>query len=362
MIYILIIASCSEDKNNSSSSSFNIIKSEFVDGNSLLLTDSLILYNTKENFIGAVGNIYYWRDYFLISDYVRKCLHVLDTNMTYVKKLGKEGKGPGEFTSSPILVKESDSTLKIVKPLEKKICVYNEELHLIGEYNLPNKFNYQFRLPLETDSLIIFPIGYPGSLADVSYYENHKSLALINKYNWEHDKDIFNFDPIYHDERYSGYTGSYFGVILCSMNNGRILAIQRASNMLTIFDNKYKQKLKFGIESKFYKKPQMKTLKEVQQSYDAFTDFGTKNTLITNLHYDFIKEWSIISFINKSKEAYTSRDKSQGTKFLQIYNSEYNCIIDESINGVFLFSINGEIYILREESPERLVIEKYTVV
>lgn len=361
-IIFTFLLSCTEKENNKFVNDVVHIESSYINGKKLVYSDSLIHQNQEENTIGAVASIYYWNEYFLVSDYMNKCLHVLDTNMNYIKRIGQEGRGPGEFTSAPVIVKESNKTLKLIKVLEKKACLYNKDLSFWEEIDLPQELNYQFRLPLQIDNVIILSIGYPGSLADIKYYSEHGSLAVINSQSWKHEKDIFSFDPIYHDERYSGYTGSYFGVILSLINNGEILAIQRASNLLTILDNNFNQKIKFGIDSKYYKQPQQKTLQEVQQSYDSFVDFGTKNTLITNLHYDKNKQWYLISFINKSKDAYLSRDKTHGLKFIQVYDSEFNCIFDEIIEGVFLFSKNGKIHILEEESPERLVIVKYKLV
>ena len=79
----------------------------------------------NDHLIGLIGSInFYKQDYMLISDPIKKVIHVFDLRGNYVKKLGREGRGPGEFMQV--------SSVKVIEDQLYVLDIVMNQLHLFS--------------------------------------------------------------------------------------------------------------------------------------------------------------------------------------------------------------------------------------
>ena len=334
-------------------------ESEMIDGKKLVLVDSVLFRYSEGKRIGGIRGIYKFKNYFLIPDNMYKCVHVFDEDLNYIKRVGNEGRGPGEFTTTPFVIDTFSDELKIFKVLEKKICLYDNNLNFAREVSLPDEFYYQFRNPIEVDNKFLFSVAFPSNITKVQYYKEYNSLSLINGTNYQYERDIFPWDEIYHLIDYGGYSTLTFGVHLANVKHGGFYAAQSASIYLSCFDKAFSQIKIFGVKSKFYKDPPKMKVNETQKSFKTIVKLLSNVSFLRHIYYDNKNKWLVVNYRNETEESIYAKDYFLAENYIQIYNEDHDCIFDGKINGLYQLNHEGKIYLLEKETPEAMLIKIY---
>ena len=96
------------------------------------------LETTKESLIGKISSIRFCGDYIVILDKnIGKSVYVFDLNGKFVSKIGRLGKGPGEYIN-PASISTNDETNEILvyDSLRDQIQVFSIEGRLVKELPL----------------------------------------------------------------------------------------------------------------------------------------------------------------------------------------------------------------------------------
>ncbi len=336
----------------------NIQNSIIIEGNSLILIDSIQISSYDSKTIGSILHGYILDDFFLLPDSEKKSVHIFDNKFNYIKEIGRKGRGPGEFATIPVIVQSHDS-LRIVNMMTKKIHLYNEKFDFYKEEYLPKSLYYHYFNPIKNGSNYVFSCAYPMGINRDQYYEDYKSLTKLNRFYEEID-NFFAFNDIYRENATIAYARNNFGNLLTLGKNGHFFSIQIALYMTTLFDSDCTEILTFGRKPKYYKSPPIDiSFEKTQNSYEMLMDFKSKTTIISKISYDRKTDYFFLAYTNPQKEAYIKRDNQLFEKYLMVYNERFECVYDEKISGNFLFSYRGIIHILEQPRENTFIIKKY---
>ncbi|MEJ5352350.1 MAG: 6-bladed beta-propeller, partial [Melioribacteraceae bacterium] len=101
LLIILITAKCSTKKDD-------IYISNYEDKYELQVIDTLTYYYKDSLFIGRIHDIQLIGDKILISDFFLKKIWVFSNKLDLLKVIGREGKGPGEYSYAPNIIYDSN--------------------------------------------------------------------------------------------------------------------------------------------------------------------------------------------------------------------------------------------------------------
>ncbi len=141
MIILFLFIGCFNKKNgNQSISSENIkIDIDSIDKNdTVYFTDIFSDYKIipletkKECLVGQINSIRFCDDKIVVLDSrIGKAVFVFDRNGKFIRKIGKIGKGPGEYVSPGSIATDED---------KKEVAIYDEMLNRIQLFSLDGKF------------------------------------------------------------------------------------------------------------------------------------------------------------------------------------------------------------------------------
>lgn len=329
------------------------------DNVSLEILDS-IQYNYLNNeYIGRIANVISWNDYILFFDVIKKQVAIFDENFSLIKKIGGEGRGPGEFTTLPMMILGTD-TLMLFDTHSKNLFIYNDDLQYTQSLALPSIFIYQYTHPaIKFNNSYIFSITFPEPTSEIKYFTSHSPLVILNN-QFEFARELWEWDDIYQNDSLFTYASANHLTYLTKGEKETFFATQSASHYIYQFDSNYHIIKKFGRMPLFFKKPPRDiSVNSVQKSYDSFLNYTVNTTIVESIEFDETSKLLFKIYYNPNKLAFQTHDSYEGERYLQVYDSNFNVIFDDKIYGIFLFSKNGIIYILEKETPEYFLLKKY---
>ena len=122
------------------------------------------------------GNIY-------ISDFSEKNIKVYNSDGRYLKTIGIEGQGPGEFQTSPILRFLEDGRMLALDMISRRCSFYDKDDNLVESFNWEG---YKAILHAISDTLIIFT----ETSMDRETMESKFKLTMIN-FDGKDIKELF---------------------------------------------------------------------------------------------------------------------------------------------------------------------------
>jgi len=325
----------------------------------LIKKDSLKYKYTNSTIMGEVFNIVYWGNKILMSDHNQQ-LYIFDSNLNFLKKIGRRGKGPGEFIYYPTPIIGSKK-LMLVNTEEKKIYIYNDQFELISTLYLPKEYIYFSPNPLYINDKYIFHCSNPKIFKNKNAYNNEKSMYAFN-YKFEKINYFFEWDNIYHNDKYYAYCRNHGFVFLTKAENS-FFATQSASIYISHFSSDLKLIRKFGVKPKFFKNPPIEpNFRKIQKSIEAFVDFTASATYRNKIEYDKINQHLVLGYVNLAKDFFKNKSYQYGDNCVQIFDKNYDCIFDDKIPGQLAFIKNGLIYFMIEQSDKEIIFWGYELV
>ena len=108
--------------------------------------DEVLLGNPAYFSVRSNGNVY-------IGDFSEKNIKVYNSEGDYIKTVGKEGQGPGEFQTSPILRFLEDGRMLALDMISRRCSFYDKNDNLVESFNWEG---YKAILHAISDTLMIF--------------------------------------------------------------------------------------------------------------------------------------------------------------------------------------------------------------
>ncbi len=334
-----------------SSEEENLFVSKEKSNIKLVKYDSLQIKYSDNFIIGRIGpNSYIWKNLFFLTDVRNKQVIVFDTSFNFIKKIGREGKGPGEFVYSPFFIHNKEE-LQIYSPKLKKVNIYNKHLEYVTTFNLDGNFIYHFKPGLKVNDKYVFSALYPSSVMKVDYYENYKSLILLDS-EFRFENEFLSWSEIYFNEKILGFLGTNNKVLLTLGSEGHFFAMQNGNYKIFEFDSNFNEVRSFGNTPLHYKKlPLNISPEKTQRSFESFVEYKTNVTELKQIMYDLFNKYLVLEYTNVSKDEIYKKNSFLSPRYLQIYNNSANVIFDSKVNGQLLFIWKGKYYFLTEETP-----------
>ena len=348
---------------NVSDNKNNYYHSKLTNSKELFFLDSIQVNYTNKSVIGEIGAFAMnWKNYFLLIDVANTQIVVFNRKFDFIKKMGRQGRGPGEYVYSPFFIFNEISScdsLYLFSPRLRKINIYDNKLNYVGSENLDDEFIYQLTPALKSKNSYVFSAVYPYSVMKKEYYTKYKSLiTLDNKCKFK--KEILDWGKIYYNEKILGFLGTNNSTLLDWGYNNQFFALQRASFYIYELNKDFEVIKIFGRKPKYYKTlPKEIDPIKTQQSFKSFVEYKTNVTDFVNIKFDKTNKNIFVQYLNVTPDEIYKKNKFAGEWYLQVYNSNFNVIYDNKINGILLFVDNGIIYILKKETPKYFVIKKY---
>lgn len=342
ILTIFIVISCSNKDEK-------FYQSKLLNNHKLIEIDSLTYYNNDSLFISQTGDIKVWKDYILISDFNFMKLWVFDKKLNLIKTIGRKGNGPGEFIYPPVILTNNDSLLLFNMKL-KKANLYDSNFNFIREIKIAKEKDFPSYSPITINGKFIFFYLEPESMAKVEYYKKYNSLAVLDE-NMQFIKSCLPWDNYY--TKNLAYAFENAKVFLASGPGKNFIALQGATYKIHIINENLEQINVFGSKPKYFKEPPTDvTFEQTQRSIEAGVDFNSRTTKFIKIDFDSVSNYFFTNYVNLDKDFFYQRTLLLGRHYLQVYNSNYDCIFDGEIPGKLAFVTNGKIYILTDERPE----------
>lgn len=354
-IFLIIVAltACSETKN------VKFHSSATVEGNSLQLIDSIKIMNTKDRMVGRIGRIGVNGDRFYITDYSSMRIHFYDHNFSFLKSIGRNGRGPGEF-NYPMMFRNSQEIL-IMDISNHRITKFDNKFNYVEEYDLPKGYSYLYAEPIIINKNYIFSAEYPSDVTRDSYYKDFKSLICFNE-NFDYVCGAMEWTNVYSDPETKGAARCGTNTYTTLGPDNTFFSVQQSHWAISKISPDYSTQINFGKKPKYFR-PLVKNIDfhQVQQSYDAIINMGSQESHVKNIYYDNESGYLVLSYNNPSKKAYSNQDPDFIDKYIIVYDNNLNCILETKVSGVFLFVKNGELFFLEEEKDKYIKINKYGI-
>lgn len=333
--------------------------SKSISGFELEFVDSIKI-NQKNEIIGIIEFMGSFGDNFYLSDWSNAKIHILDKNFNITKSIGREGRGPGEFRGYPILIHGTNETW-IMDIDNVRIHKFDEKLDYKSSVNLPEEFSFLYYEPICFNNSLIFSGQYLAELND-KYYDDYTALLAFDM-EMNFKCGVMDWDMVYRNEDTKGAARNGFITKFTSATENFFYAIQHSSPIIHKIGKNLNTTKTFGVIPKNYKTV-VKNLdfSEVQKSRESVIAMGSQESHNRKICYDSTNNYLYIAFNNPSLDTYKKRDSDYTDKYLVVYNDQLDCIIDVLIDGFYLFSADGFVYVLKEQLDEKIIIHKYEVV
>jgi len=352
-IVVILITSCTSEKKR------NFFHSEKIEGYKLNLVDTIIIKSPK-SVIGAFQFMGKFGKYFYLSDHSNSKLHLFNEEFELVRSIGREGKGPNEFTKVPIVIKGGEK-LKIFDMFSYRIHNYDGKFNYINLQKLPEGIEPLPEEPIYIKDNIIFSAQFSTPLGD-DYFRNYTALIACDT-NMENKEGVMNWDEVYNDNEYKGAARQGIVTKITPATNQHFFAIQENSYLIHQIDDKLNTVKIFGIPSSNYRFPvKGQDFNKIQRSREFVINIASQQTQSRKICYDKENNFLYVNFYNHSLKALKTRNNDFTDKYLQVYDMSFNCILDTKIEGDYLFSADGYVYILSKELDDRIILTKFKVV
>lgn len=337
----------------------NFYESKGIYNYTIIKKDSLTFVYKDSIYVGQIEDIQLWNNKILISDF-NKHLLVFDDHLTFIKMIGKNGRGPNEFTFPPIIVMGCKNLI-LIKPQEKKYCTYNENLDFLEEKKLPDNYYYTPNNPLNIgDKYILYCID-PSVYNNKDIYKNNNSLYAFDK-NFNIVDNFYRWGGYYLDHKYYAYDRATKSVLLAKSDNG-FFASQTGNVEFAYFTSDLKNIKTFGLKPKYFIDPPIEPdILKTQRSMETAIEFSTTFTYRDKIIYDKLNKYLILGYSNYNKDSFYKKSLLIGDHYLQIFDKNYDCIFDGSVPGLLAFTNNGLVYILTEQTDKYIKFYGYEIV
>jgi len=351
ILIVIVFFGCGETKKN------NIYESKIINSKQLVKKDSLVFYYKGDRFVGEARYLICFRDNILISDLYKKCIWVFDKQLNFIKMIGKEGRGPGEYTYPPKLINDNDT--RLFAGDKKFLDEYDSNFTFIGRKYLPAKLEYSNIDPIYINGRFIFNVSYPFSIVENEYYRKYKPLVAIDKENLTVKKSFDFWDDNYFKEDIKAYTRNNFDVLLAKKDTNSFFVLQRGSQNIKLYDKSYILLKTFGRKQKYFKNPPKVKLMDTQRNVESLADFMGKITFYMKIDYDKTTRYFYLAYTNLESNYYLNRSFDFGKQFIQVYNEDYDVVFDGNIDGRLVFVEANKIYTLSKMEDKLLKINIY---
>ncbi|PIP77947.1 MAG: hypothetical protein COW85_06340 [Ignavibacteria bacterium CG22_combo_CG10-13_8_21_14_all_37_15] len=348
---IIVFFGCSESKKN------NIYKSKLVNNKQLIKKDSLVFYYKGDRFVGEARYLISFRNNILISDLYKKCIWIFDKKLNFIKVLGNDGRGPGEYRYPPKLI--NDNNQRLFASSDKFIDEYDSNFTFIGRKKLPSQFEYENIDPILLHNRFIFNVAYPYSIVENEYFKKYKPLAAIDRDKLTVDTTFDSWDDNYFKEDLQAYTRNNSEALLTKKDSNSLFVLQRGSQNIKLYDKNYNLLKTFGRKQKYFRNPPKIKLIDTQRNVESLADFMGKITYYMKIEYDETTKYFYLAYNNLDPNYYLNRSFDFGKQYIQVYNEDYDVVFDGNIDGRLVFVEANKIYTLSKMEDKLLKINIY---
>jgi len=357
LLSLVCLASCSD------SAAPTIYQSRLLDGYELVPVDTLVFRNTDSVSIDDHNGFHKWQQHFLIEDMQRKCLWVLDEQFRLVKILGRQGKGPDEYAATVRPVPYGDSLYVFDCP-SRKYIVYNKDFEYVrtGKYNPALMTTTQDILRIGNHFIIpaiIIDTAKKYTETDASYFARTKSVTVLNAQDCQTiEQSLFPWEQEFLRKDYRYYYGSVASST-CLAYDGRngFFARHEGHYMLTHYDSTLNLVQTFGRKPRYYKEPLPDKEYKKPLSFESYIDFTSRVTCFTSCRFDTSSGLLYTAYIHGKNGVALQKDFSHEQWHLQIFNASYDCVFDDTIDGIFALASNGKVYATLRGDIDRFVVQ-----
>jgi len=307
-------------------------------------------------YFGSVKDIAIWNDQYFVSDRINKNIWVLNSEGKIIKIIGGRGKGPGEFSGAPFIVKKKNQIV-FVDFLGKKISLYNRSLKLVKSIKYPPNVLIQPGKWVYSENYFIAWGLKPNAEENIS---NSKLIVYLDE-NLKFIDNILEPNKLLKKKSTFATYNPY--VKITKGNKNSVFAIQGAELDKIYHINSKRLIIKvFGTLPKFYKIPPTIKTEKIISSLEATAKYISNITRISKLDYISSEKILLVNYVNYNENATYLRTNLAGQHFLQAYDEHYNCIFDGKIPGALLTTKDGDFLVLISEKNSNLKIVRYRLV
>jgi hypothetical protein len=359
----LILPACSTKQNNATQE----YASQYTEQYDLVAVDTLVYHHTDSSYIGAVGEMKPWNGNIIVVDARFLKIMVLNQRndaLLLVSQHGNRGNGPGEFITPMTIVPTKDS-LYVFDPFAKRITIYDQAMRMIGHQS----FSVAIGMDIGKSALCIDTLFYiPSVMLDTSkqqtelnaaYYASARSVSVI-KHGGAMVASIFPYEDLYTDpnSKRTAFVDIRKRTNLAYGNQKTFFAQHEGVPLITHFDTQNRIIKRFSYTSKFFKTPPL------DDDFKPFTpekwaQFYGQMSFYDGLEFDPTQNLLLSVLACPTEDAYRKSDPTLYKRYLQVYDKEYNCVFDQQVQGMLEFVQNGNIYLLTENSKDRMVLTVY---
>jgi hypothetical protein len=170
------------------------------------------------------------------------------------------------------------------------------------------------------------------------------------------------WDETYFEVEHDAYSRNQKDADFSSASQGGFFAHQRATFRIEQFDSNLRRIRSFGVRPSYWRDPPRVPYLQTQSSVKALSEFIGSCTTYWKMCYDDETGYLLLDYANLDKDYFFRRTLLAGQHYLQIYNSDYDCIFDGPIPGVLAFVKSGRVYVLTHEQPEFIRMEVSSIV
>lgn len=324
----------------------------------LVLSDTLIFTNSESLYIGSINDIEIIHGNIFISDKSFSKVHIFDNKLKYIDAIGKYGSGPGEFVTAPFL-SENDNKIVVFDRKNLKLILYEKNI-IANEIHLPKDFFYQTNNSIFLNDKIILS-ATNKLIRDLKSINGYTTVLMLNK-DGKFYRNIGGLSSEYsnHKEKLF-YARNPFSIISEGPDESFYI-LQGATYEYQKIDKDGLVINTFKYKPKFFKDPpDIKVDQEPSDLKKAYETYYSKTSYYAKLIFD--KESKILygNYRSLNMNHYYSRSFLDAENYLFAIDNKGRCIFDEKISGYLADIDSGKIFILEEESPSRLVINKYVL-
>jgi hypothetical protein len=293
-----------------------------------------------------------WRESILISDFYQKKVFVFDKSMRLQRVVGRKGKGPGEFGSFPGIVPMADK-LALVDDVLMRVSFWSKAFDFITSRPLPKGF-FIYRDGIYVGDVFIFPGTKDARLVEVDDFRTLHPLVVCDSALNE-PQELWEWDDVYlsTEEALWTYARANTKPRVALGPNGTFYANQEATWRIAHFGPDRRVLKYFGTRPRAYKTPPTRF---DRSSLEKMSQYAGMTTTFLNITCDTTTGYVFMNYVNPNADIAFQRTMLAGQHYLQVYNRDYDCIIDEPIPGMLGFADGGKLYVLSEERPEYIKI------
>lgn len=335
-------------------------QSKAVYGHQIVSEDSLIFRATDSIFISRTAQIASWNNKILISDFYQKRVWVFDKSFILTRSIGQKGKGPGEFINFPGIVASKDR-LWLIDEGNYRVTAFDSLYRLISIHKLPAGYSLD-RFPIYIKGKFVFDGHRTHLMHEPSDFKKYKPITILDTaFNvisefWEWRSEYFS-----EELATKTFAQSNPHVLLARGAGESFFALQKASFWITHFDNDLREIREFGIKPRFFKEPPSIPYEQTAYSPEMISNYAGKTTMFLSLACDTTSGYVYLNYVNLHNDVFFQRTMLAGEHYIQVYDKNYDCILDEQIPGKLAFVEKNMIFVLAEEKPELIKLKTFTI-